>query len=275
MNVEGYTPKVIGISEGPQPEWPNNRDKETIYTLHEFNDEDTLQWCPNIARLTDLMPQHAKVVDLGCGRGRLAKELKQERDDITYIGVSAHDIDPANLEVMDRAYLGKIPENLELLKDYKGRIDLVVDTYGPMSFADNPVHVLIYAVLLLNGTGTFTSITSESGKERTQSVLGTPETWKKIKDFFKEFFLVDVAIIPTKIKSQVFQSRIIKDYIVRCRRTSTAPLYTSNDYAKLCQLADQKIGIPLQEDAWYAPTKDFAIRQKKWVPLSNEALEAL
>lgn len=114
------------------------------------------------------------MIDLGCGKGRLAKQFKELRPDINFVGLSAHEISSSTdySESMDRVYYGKIPEDTRLLKDYKGRADVVIDTYGPMSFADNPVHVLIYALLLLNGTGIFSSITSETRKDQSQSVFG-------------------------------------------------------------------------------------------------------
>ncbi|PJD98286.1 MAG: hypothetical protein CK425_00990 [Parachlamydia sp.] len=55
-----------------------------------------------------------------------------------------------------------------------------------------------------------------------------------------------------KIKSQVFDESIIRDYIARAKRITREPLYTIRDFPVLCKAADVSIGVPEQGDVWYA-----------------------
>jgi hypothetical protein len=41
--IKDFTPQIIGTPLQEQPIWPDHRDVNAVFQLHEFNDEDTLK----------------------------------------------------------------------------------------------------------------------------------------------------------------------------------------------------------------------------------------
>lgn len=262
------TTKVYGQSLGEHPLWPNRRGIDEIGELHEVNTKATLQFCPNIKNWEQTIEENAVVVDWGCGEGEFVQQLSKKRPDLRFIGVSMHDVRKDVMEggVFSHIYYGQMPKELTFLEHWKGRVSAMIDTYGPMSWMDNPVDGLIYAALCLKAGGVFSSITSETNKEKSQSVFGGEANWGKIKKFMAEHLKVDLVIIPSKIKSQVFQATIQRDYIVKMHKTESVH-YSASEFTELCVKAAKEIGTPVQGAVWWAPeTKDgdLAIRAKQW-----------
>ncbi len=285
MNPLSNNPILKGESCGQHPKWPNNRSAQFVWTLHEPNTKEfLLSDYPNKQKLTELIQDRGIVLDSGCGLGRLAAEFKRAKPQATIIGLSAHDLIPEYAEKIDRIYYGCIPERRELLIDYTGRISLIIDTFGPMSFSDNPVHVLIYNALLLKEGGSFFCISStttqkeDDGKDEpleSKSVLGATRNIIAVKKFFDKYFGVDLNIMSTIVKSNVTQNAFYTDHIIRFR--SIGHSYTSDAYDTLCQEADKVIGVPEQGKIWYKPNppdqlgpqyKEFSIKEKHY-PADN------
>ncbi len=265
MQIES---KVYGNSFGPQPLWPNKRGIEEIGELHEVNTDESLKFSPNIKNWDEILEQNATVVDWGCGEGVFASELKAKRPDISLVGVSMHDVGTEALAkgVFSSVYYGEMPKSLTFLEHWKGRITAMVDTYGPMSWMDNPVEGLIYAALCLKKDGVFSSITSETRKDRSQSVFGDEPQWARIKKFMRDHLKTHLVICPSKIKSQVFQGTIQRDYIVKLHKFDTVH-YSASEFQDLCLKAAKELGTPKQGEIWWKPNQDncpLAIRRKNW-----------
>ena len=263
-----FDTKIYGHSLGPQPHWPNKRGIAEIGELHEVNTGNTLEFCPNVKHWDEVLDHKSTVVDWGCGEGAFASELKKKRPDITLVGVSMHDVRPDIIKdkVFSKLYYGQMPKDLQFLDHWKGRVNAMVDTYGPMTWMDNPVEGLIYAALCLKKDGIFSSITSETRKDQSQSIFGNEKTWAKIKDFMRDHLKVNLVICPSKIKSQVFQGTIQRDYLVQMHKFDSVH-YSSADFAALCAKAAKAIGTPKQGKVWWAPENqdpNLAIREKVW-----------
>lgn len=260
MNSIGYR-KEIGKPLDEEPVQPDNRPLVLIEALHEFNQREFIDLCPNIVDFSGQIEDGEILVDLGCGKGRFCCDFKVLRQKVKVIGVSAHKVNELYEESMDRIFYGILPDNTEFLKKFEKRVKLIVETYGPTSFADNPVHVLIYCALLLKKDGFFSSISSTTKTEPCVSVLGDITTQIKVKKFFLHYFGIKLSIIPTTIKSRVTDEAYYTDFIIRFRNTSHDLGF--DDFERLCRNADQEIGIPKQGEIWYQPANtSFSIKEK-------------
>ncbi len=255
--------KGIPLSELPQGT-PCNRSIETINVLHEFNNLESITSFPNATDISALVRDNELFLDFGCGRGRLCREIKEKYPTIKVLGFSAHEVEKTNTVFMDRIYYGLAPENLTLLNDFQRRVSLITETYGPTSFADNPVHALLYASLLLKSDGFYTGISSTTKSELGASVFGDKETQSRIKQFFKIHLKTNLAIIPTTIKSAVQEESLFTDFIVRFHGSNHN--LGAKDFIDLCALVDKEIGVPSQGNSWYDLPGEghMSIKNKSW-----------
>lgn len=258
------TGRICGTSLGRQPDWPKSRDLDLVSTLHEFNHRELIDYkIPNTARLECLLPERGIMVDSGAGVGVLSGEMKEVRPNAFVIAAGAHDLDDHFIKRINAVYYGLIPESKELLIDYTGRVNLITDTYGPLSYYKNPMHVLIYYALLLCKGGVFTSISSTTRNDKAESVFGDIETWVKVKNFMKKHFHTDVTLIPTTIKSKVTDGAYLTDFITRFKIEGHS--YTAKDFEYLCKQSDSEVGIPKLGSIWFNPIDgSFALQEKIW-----------
>ncbi|ARG99818.1 class I SAM-dependent methyltransferase [Legionella micdadei] len=238
--------------------WPNSRSKLKVATLHALNSGETLRDEAKTNKLDILseLPPQPVIVDLGMGNGQflidLAAELKKK---CVLIGVSAS---PNEVKKCVYSYAGihivkgKLPHDssvIELLEKRQGTVDKVFDTYGPATYANNPLHCLIYAAILLKPGGKFSAMTStENNTEMT--VFGNAASREKIKCFFKSYLGIDINFEFNSIRSELSPGMIYTDLLVTFTKEGKA--LSAADYLKLCRAADREVGIArVIKPSWY------------------------
>ncbi|KTC76846.1 class I SAM-dependent methyltransferase [Legionella brunensis] len=235
--------------------WPNDRRISAIEELHALNTRESLEANTNKLSILANLPTNPTIVDLGMGQGNflidLACHLKKRAK---LIGVSAS---PAEINWEQCRYAGveivkgKLPHEpnvREFLKTYAGKVDRVFDTYGPATYAQNPLHSLIFAAFLLKPQGEFSAISSTDNQGHT--VFGDKETQQKLVEFFQKELGITIHFQFTAIKSRVTPGAINEDLLIHFTRDSRD--LSVSDYLKLCRKADKVIGIPvLSNPSWY------------------------
>ncbi len=262
--------KVYGKSLGPQPGWPSTRTlipfekgPKNTSQYHEFNNNWLLNLrFPNEGGLQNFVRSGGTLIDVGCGAGYTAAALKEGLPNVKVIGIGAHDLDPRAAQKVDEVWYEYFPQPDGALTAYTGRADAVIETYGAVTYSENPVHALIAELLLLGPNSTYSCITSTTGQDPCLSVFGGQKNLDRVKSFFIKHFHVNLSFVPTKIESLVTPGKVFTDLLVRCRFASHT--YTREDFETLCTLADEEIGIPTLGKVWYKADGSFAIQEKHW-----------
>lgn len=143
------------------PSWPEERSlaRYKEFTLLDFN---------------EILSNGDMWIDIGCRSGKALSQLSTLRK-VKLVGVNAHKI--TVLPGIEPIYT-VIPDDITLYKKYRKQARLVTDIHGAISYAENPLHALIYEALLLKPGGTAVLVTME---ER----FGEVTTWERITSFFK------------------------------------------------------------------------------------------
>lgn len=277
-----YFNKVCGTSLGPQPDWPCNRTFEEVDQLHEWNSEQSLRYCiANTGSLLNSIHPGKTLADLGCGDGTFAAMFKEGKPSIQVIAAGTHDLKRDNIEKIDRVYYGYIPQQTQLLDDFAGQCELVTETYGPLTYYDNPAQVLAYALYLLEPEGTYSCITSTTKSDEPRSVFGTREQYDVVRRFFIDKFGSNVSLIDTKIKSRVKkldngEQAIVDDFLLRLRFKGHNYVGVG-DYERLCQDIEDELGEPVidREHAWFSADRNFTITPKVYSGNRDEDAESV
>lgn len=255
--------KVRGQSLGKQPEWPFQRPLILTKRQLAVNNIQILKSdVPNSAGITEIPADGQTVIDVGCGKGQTAMEFKMMRPNVFVIAAGAHDLDDECIKKVNSVYYGCIPDYKQLLTDQVGRAALVMDTYGAVTYHDNPGKALIYETMLLGAGGHYLSVSSTTRDGICESVFGSENNQAAIKTFFLKYFGAHVEMIPTVIESQVNKGTYVTDLLTRF--TIRGHDYTTDQYDTICQLFDREVGIPKQGIAWKKFDGSFAINQRIW-----------
>ncbi|KTD24924.1 hypothetical protein [Legionella maceachernii] len=238
--------------------WPNSRGKAKIATLHALNTEESLgdEAKTNQLDILSELPPKPVIVDLGMGKGQflidLAAELKKECD-LVGISASPNEISHrachyANISIVK----GKLPHDeavIEFLKEKQGAVDKVFDTFGPATYASNPLHSLMYAAILLKPGGKFSAMSSTENNTLL-TVFGDEEVRKKIAVFFKSHLHIDINFEFSAIRSELSPGKINTDLLVTFTKGNKK--LSASDYLSLCRAADREVGIPqVIKPSWY------------------------
>ncbi|CDZ78796.1 hypothetical protein BN59_03110 [Legionella massiliensis] len=260
--------------------WPNSRGKIKVATLHAVNTEESLKDESQTNQLDILseLPANPVIVDLGMGTGQflidLALELKKH---CVLVGVSAspneikrHTCDYAGIHIVK----GKLPHDesvTELLEQRQGTVDKVFDTYGPATYANNPLHSLIYAAILLKSGGKFSAMTSTENNAL-MTVFGDEVIREKIKSFFKWHLGIDLHFEFSAIRSELSPGKIFTDLLVTF--TKGEKQLNAASYLALCRLADCEVGAAqVIKPSWYkyhaSASNFFSIDMRTYKPFEK------
>lgn len=258
----------------PCPQWPDTRTYEDIIKLHAINTQkDVLDEQTGIFDFAENLPDSAIVIDIGAGKGRLISNLKHmaEKKGVKFhlVAVSATELDATHAKDADSIYYQLVPNHAELLKDYAHQADLVIDTFGAATYATNPIHALIYSLLLLKPGATYTAISSLVPGFEDYSAFGDQNTQAELVKFLQEHLALEVTIKPTYLKSKVKgnENVIVKDLLIRCERSiQCTQTYSAARFDELSKKADKLIGTPEVVSVWSdADFGKFKIRRMKYV----------
>jgi hypothetical protein len=224
--------------------WPANRNKQRYLQLHypklfRNRNEDALQ-------LTlDTLPPHHIIMDAGIGDGNALAQLKTR--DNTTIGFTLHEIDPKNTPLIDGLCYSPIPDGKEARAAFavlRGQVHQLTCTYGPSTYATNPIHALIFLALLLKeGATANIIISSVFGEHVDQSPIGYANTREQLIAFFKHELDLEMTSARTFINSAVEKGAICKDFCITLHRRFNAKVRTES-LDELFALADRILGQP-------------------------------
>lgn len=269
--------QIVGTQEGiifddgeehMQLEWPFQRRYRTDYVkLLIPQTKETLQKKPRQDDFLAKLPQNPKIIELGAGAGFGARDIKELRPDATVIAVGVTPLFEENIPYCDQIYYASIPNNLALLKDHFGTADLVIDVFGAHTYAHSVRDAAIYAACLLKEGGKFKSVISgldDSPHTPDSCPLGSGIDRHELIQFFKEHLGIDLVIKKTMVESKLKPGKIVEDFYLEFTKTSEAKPLIFSDFARLCKLAEDTLGIPheidVSSDSDYGKFKSQAIR---------------
>jgi len=233
-----------GLPELSRTNWPENRDKIRYLQLHYprlFRDRAN----PDLMLLLTWLRAKHVIVDAGIGNGLALAQL-HSADNVT-IGYSLHSVDEANVNHIDGLCYSPIPDGQQARAAFerlRGSVDLVIDTYGPSTYAKQTIHALIYLGLLLRQGGKAKIIISSVlGEERDQSPIGFADTRKQLINFFKNELDLEMVITRTFVNSAVHHGVVCQDFHLGISRSLTATA-RREPLDELLSVADLKLGKP-------------------------------
>lgn len=219
-----------GLPE-PAPRWPQERDYRKVRRLITYEKGLNTDYINSLEKDSCL-------IEVGFGDGKFLNDVKNSRKDIKTVGVTvtSWEISEA-VDNIDEIYVQYVPNDKTLLENMEGAADAIVDCFASLTFAENPVHALIYLTLLLKNRGQITGVTyleTENG----YSTFGSPETRLKITEFFKEHLNSELVFNVEK-----FALTCATHYALQIQLVRGEPPEKS-DFEDLKKLSDENIGVP-------------------------------
>ncbi|MFC3909216.1 hypothetical protein ACFORL_09045 [Legionella dresdenensis] len=218
----------------------------------------------HVAQLLAGLPSNPTVVDLGMGNGQflidLAGLLGLEAD---LIGVSAtpKEIKYRQCRIADiKIVKGALPDDdaiHNLLIEKREQVDRIFDSYGPCTYAKNPVHSLFIAALMLKPDGKFSAISSTNGKDFRTTVFGSLANRREIAAFFKKELGIAIRFRPNYINSMVNPGVVNQDMLITFEKTKST---NHINYVELCRKFDNAVGNPLAIGKEWYKYQDFKIQ---------------
>ena len=265
------TDKKIVLKDGIWPErslsWPKDRTLTQYFNFLmaplSFDSLSQEEQLPNIAALLALawqanIPMEVAdnellqqinpdgkpiVVDIGVGDGNALAAMKNEG--LVTVGFGLHEIHPQNEAFIDLLCYTSVPDGSvaqRMFRLLRGKVAMVVEVYGAVTYANNPIHAALFAGLLLAPNGTAKIIMSSIPKEENeQSPLGFASERKCLIEFFKAIGL-ELTISRTYIKSRVIPGSYCVDYLLEIKRDLFAKV-TDMTLDELFALANEQIGF--------------------------------
>lgn len=237
---EELPPNVKYVAPGmpiQAPRWPQNRGYKDVTSILSPKDKVRTDYINNLS-------EDATVLEIGFGDGIFLGSLKEARPDLKTIGVSVTSWKGNRVKIIDEVYLQYIPDDLTVLQDHAGQVDLIVDVFGAATYAQNPLHALIYSAMLLKQGGRFHGISALINNGEPGSAFGNADTQAEIVNFFQEEMGINLVfevanVIPSRILSEIFSPEHL---LVHFETTSDMSVY---DYKQLLEAGNARIGIPV------------------------------
>lgn len=257
----------------PSPQWPDRRTYEDIIKLHASNTEgDVINQQIGVFDFAQNLPASAIVIDIGAGKGALISDLRkigrQKEAKYHLVAVSATELDAEHAKHADVIYYQFVPDHINLLKDYANQADFVIDTFGAATYATNPIHALIYSLLLLKPGATYTAISSLVPGFEDYSAFGDQNTQAVLVQFIEDHLELKIRIKPTFLKSKVKgnENAIVKDLLISGQRSKDCTKkYNVSLFDELSKQVDKLIGTPEVVSVWSdADFGKFQIRRMKY-----------
>lgn len=273
-------PRVVDVlcPPDPCPQWPDTRTYEDVIKLHAQNTEEAAKSERfGVCDFAKDLKEGAAIIDIGAGRGILTSDLRQiaQQKGLKYqlVAVSATEMDAEHIQNADHIYYQKVPDNPELLQDYAQRADLVLDTFGAATYATNPVHALIYSLMLLKPGGKYTAISSLVPGAEDLSAFGDTNTQSALIEFIGEHLGLTVSIKPSYLKSKVIgnEGAIVQDLLIKCERPRGCRQdFHWERFRQLAKQVDQIIGVPEVVSVW--SSADFGKFQIRRIQYTQKEL---
>jgi SAM-dependent methyltransferase len=269
---------VVNIGKAQRPlSWPNNRNLETVTALYKIPISDIISNLSN----------GSKILDIGCGKGALAKDICDKWPQQFYLTtITREEIDNKNLRSFDEITYGAVPDDTEWLKRNFGTIALGFDTYASGTYPDNPLHSLIFMLLTLKPGGKFYCMSSLAPRNINDSCFGDRKTRKKIKELLHrlgavlKFDFVEIesqACAPsTKMHDLRISLEVPEQGLNLPLPRSNQPSTPQEFFEFLCNQANQEIGIPkrIEGTTAFTASKEYNITMRKYVkqqsPLTSQ-----
>lgn len=249
------SPNIRYIAQGlpaPSPTWEQNRTYENYLEL--------LRPDNNQIEFIDFLdlPTASTILDIGFGEGHFLSHLKHKRPDIKTVGVAVSKCRKSLYKNIDTIFIQKIPEDLTLLSEYAGKIDVITDIFGAATYATNPLHALIYSAFLLKLDGYYFSISSLIPDYEKLSCFGDETTRKEIQNLFQDQLGIRLFFEKKEVKSKI-------DLLIYFQKPSAQVRNELSYYNEVIKFADQKIGIPNEICSWKPFKGKFKIISYEYV----------
>lgn len=215
----------------PAPRWPQERDYGKVRNLITYEDGIDTDFIKT-------MPKGGTIVEIGFGDGKFMNDMKLGREDIKTVGVTVTSWEVSDaIKSIDEIYVQYVPNDMTLFNKMQNSVDVVVDCFASLTFADNPFHSLIYLTLLLKDGGQLTGVTYLE-KEGDYSSFGSPDTIENMLKFFKKHLNTELVF-----NRRAFTMACATHYAlqIQCVRGKSDEIL---DFQALKTLADETIGVP-------------------------------
>lgn len=269
MNCNNFNSSSVYGSPLPSQGWPQSRGIPRILNLHKGPKE----WGDraDLSKIIADLPYGAWAADIGTGSGKVPQHIGSIRSDLHWALVSATELDPPLLsDMIDRGssiYYCFVPADLQLLKDHYNEISLLLETYGAVTYDNNPDLVLLLYALLLAQGGTASIMLSTTNDKEPTHVFTHDETLRKLADFLNDRLGVNLEWCTKKIDSQAKPGTFCTDFIFRmtaykAKEKTVNPLEL---FSELSIALREVIGIPqIKEKPWYS-SGGFQIVAKEYI----------
>lgn len=251
------------------PSWPQSRGVPRIFLLHKGPND----WggAADLSQIIENLPRNAIAADIGTGSGQMPLHVGGLRPDLHWNLVSATSLNPSIAEqLLERGsnlYYCLVPEDLKILEDNYSKCHLIMDTYGAVTYDNNPDLVLLLYALLLAPGGTASMVVSTTNDQTPTHVFTHDETLQQINDFLKEKVGVSLKWASKHIASQAKPGTYCTDFVFRMVADATKEQKAINPkelFAELSQQLRETIGTPhITEAPWYS-SSDFHIVAKQY-----------
>lgn len=206
----------------PQINWPKTRNLKTYLELVRPK---LLRNLNQSGLAYSLQHRPCAVLDAGVGEGVALAEIKSE--ETFTIGMTMHAVQAINAKNFDVLCYSTIPHGQSarvLHAKLINEIDLLFDIYGPCTYAENPLHVLLfYALLIARGGSALIVISCLPQEDMDISPIGFAGTRHEVVQFFETILQIKLTISRTFLHSSVTQNTLCKDFILQMFRPLDAP----------------------------------------------------
>lgn len=153
-----------------------------VYTKTSYN----LEINPALVKLREYSKNKKNILDLGCADGKILWQIYRKDANFTGIDISERSIRIAKQKFLKKKNVKFFKEDLESLKIYKKRFDLIYSTYT-LEHLDNPEMMLLTATDLLESGGMLILICPNYGSPVEYSpgspMVGETLGWRAVKQF--------------------------------------------------------------------------------------------
>jgi len=213
-----------------EPEWPRERSLSRYKELTGID-------------IPAILKDGGTWVDIGPGETMNAMNplVGQDRLSLYAIGPHIRDV-PKGIKFE----LGLVPDDQNFLNSLRGKAKLVTDIYGALSYAQNPLRVLIYGAMLIHGNGLFVGFTELLR-------IGDLATWSRITNFFRSELNLGVSFQTVGVigdASGIFSACL--------RVVVSGDVPTSENFFDVCARADAIVGRMSKAEALWVSEDGLA-----------------